>query len=287
MDKAMNREQWRMRYSAHLGLRAPDVPLFRHSARSASVADQIAYIADIGFAGVQDNFLKLRTPAEQAQIGTELARHNLQMASFTNNPLGWNKPLWGSRSAAARAELRNDIDASIAAAARVNGRIATCVTGYDAALVRADQFAAMIENLRVLADVAQQGGLVLCIEPVAENFIPGLLVNSVDDALAIVQAVDHAAVRLLFDFAHIQNHDGNVLDHLVHCWDWIGAIQVADAPGRIDLGAGTIDWPRALQILQQRGWRDLIEIEHMPLEETLAGEQQLLERLRSIEARMD
>lgn len=282
-----NKERWHMRYSAHLGLRAPDVPLFRYSARSVSIADQIAYIATIGFAGVQDNFLKLRTPQQQTQIGVELTRHNLQMGSFTNNPLSWNQPLWGSRSGAARAELRRDLEASIDAAARVNGRIATCVTGYDNTITRADQCAAMIENLREFADDAQRGGLILCVEPVAENFIPGLLVNSVDDALAIVQAVDHPSVRLMFDFAHIQNHDGAVLEHLLRCWDWIGAIQAADAPGRIDLGAGSIDWPRALNILQQRGWRDLIEIEHMPIEESTAGEQRLLNRLRNIEAQLD
>ena len=40
-----------MRYAAHLGLRAPDQPLFRHSARSVDPADQIAFLAEQGFAG--------------------------------------------------------------------------------------------------------------------------------------------------------------------------------------------------------------------------------------------
>lgn len=279
----MSEQPWRMRYTAHLGLRAPDAPLFRHSARSPTAADQIAYIASLGFAGVQDNFLKLRSEDEQRQIGAELRRHNLAMGSFTNNPLGWNKPLWGSRDATARAELRHDLETSIAAAARVNGHITTCVTGIDPAEPRAEQIEAMIDNLAELADTAAFGGLLLCVEPIAPSWIPGMLVDNIGDALAIVREVDHPAVRLQFDFAHIQSSDGDVLKHLLACWDWIGAIQAADTPGRTDLGAGEIDWPAALRILREKNWHGLIEIEHMPQEESAAGEQELLRRLREID----
>src|SRR5688572_14959315 len=50
--RLMASNRWKMRYATHLGLLAPDAPMFRHSARSADVEDQIAYLADIGFAGV-------------------------------------------------------------------------------------------------------------------------------------------------------------------------------------------------------------------------------------------
>lgn len=279
----MNERPWRMRYTAHLGLRAPDVPLFSHSARSKAPDDQIAYIASIGFAGVQDNFLKLRPDDEQRRIGAALAQHDLVMGSFTNNPNGWNKPLWGSRDAAARAELRRDLESSIAAAAHINGHIATCVTGFDPARPRADQIEAMIENLAELADDAASGGLLLCVEPIAASWIPGMLLDNIGDALAIVRAVDHPAVRLQFDFAHIESSDGDVLRQLQSCWDWIGAIQVADTPGRTDLGAGVIDWPAALRILLDNGWQGLLEIEHMPQHESVEGEAQLLDRLRIID----
>lgn len=259
------------------------MPLFSHSARSKAPEDQIAYIASIGFAGVQDNFLKLRPDAEQRRIGAALVAHGLAMGSFTNNPHGWNKPLWGARDAAARAELRRDLESSIAAAARVDGHIATCVTGTDPAGPRADQIEAMIENLAELADTAAAGGLLLCVEPVAASWIPGMLVDNIADALAIVRAVDHPAVRLQFDFAHIESSDGDVLRHLQTCWNWIGAIQVADTPGRTDLGAGAIDWPAALRILRANHWQGLLEIEHMPQHESAAGEAHLLERLRLLE----
>jgi hydroxypyruvate isomerase len=45
-----------MRYATHLGLLAPDAPMFRHSARSVGVEEQIAYLAAIGFAGCRTIF---------------------------------------------------------------------------------------------------------------------------------------------------------------------------------------------------------------------------------------
>lgn len=275
---------WTLRYTGHLGLRAPDAPLFRHSARSPDPVDQIRFLADIGFAGAQDNFLKLRPAAEQERIGAELARLNLAMGSFTNDPLHWNKPLWNTTDAAAQATLRADLDASIAAAARVNGRIATCVTALAPGVAPAQQRAAMIENLKRLADRAHRGGLTLCVEAVAPQHIPGLLLQHIDDALAVVRAVDHPAVRLLFDFGHVQASDGDALAHCIRCWDSIGAIQVADTPGRIDLGAGEQDWPAIFRALRAHGWEGLIEIEHLPCEDSAEGEQRLLSRLRAIEA---
>ena len=72
---------------------------------AADPVDQIAFLAEQGFAGVQDNFLKLRPVSEQERIGAALAQHDLRMGSFNNNPLAWNRPLWSATDPAARAEL--------------------------------------------------------------------------------------------------------------------------------------------------------------------------------------
>lgn len=274
---------WMLRYTGHLGVRGPDTPLFRHSARSIDPVDQIRFIADLGLAGVQDNFLKMRPPAQQERIGAELARQGLAMGSFTNNPTHWNQPLWNAENAEARALLRHDLEQSIATARRINGGIATCVTGLDPARPHAPQRAMMIENLKRLADTAASGGITLCVEAVAAAAIPGLLLAHIKDAAAVVRAVDHPAVRLLFDFGHVQVSDGNVLTHFEHNRDLLGAIQVADTPGRIDLGAGELDWPRILTTVRASGWTGLIELEYMPEQDSAAGEERLLQRLRVID----
>lgn len=279
----MTATSWQMRYTAHLGLRGTDTPQFRHSARSIDPIDQLRFIADQGLAGAQDNFLKMRPVAEQERIGAELARLGLAMGSFTNNPRHWNLPLWSSADADARAVLRRDLDDSIEAARRVGGRIATCVTGLAPGIPRWRQRAAMVENLKALADQAAYGNIVLCVEPVAASHIPGLLLDHIADAVQVVRTVDHPAVRLLFDFGHVQAADDDVLGHFERSRHWIGAIQVADTPGRIDLGAGELDWPRLLRAIRASGWHDLIELEHMPARDSAQGEAQLLQRLRAID----
>lgn len=283
---------FRLRYTGHLGLRAPDQPLFRHSARSADPVDQIVFLAEQGFAGVQDNFLKLRPVAEQERIGVALARYGLQMGSFNNNPLAWNRPLWSLADPAAQAELARDLEESIAAAARTGGRYLTCVTGMglrqgdpaEDAARHAAELQGMIENLRRLADRAAEGGCILCVEPVAAAWIPGLLVATLADALHVVHTVAHPAVKLLFDIAHVQTSEGDVLPRLRACWSDVALLQAADTPGRRDLGSGELDWPAILRFVREQAYAGLIEIEHLPAADSAEAENQLLRRLRAVDA---
>lgn len=283
---------FRMRYAGHLGLRGPDVPLFRHSARSPDPVDQIAFLAEQGFAGVQDNFLKLRPISDQERIGAALARHGLQMGSFNNNPRAWNRPLWSTADENARAELARDLDESVAAAARTGGQHLTCVTGMgpragnpsaDAARHQAE-LQTMVDNLGRLADRAAAAGCTLCVEPVAAAWIPGLLVATLEEALHVVRTVAHPAVKLLFDIAHVQMSEGDVLARLHACWREVALVQAADTPGRRDIGSGELDWPAILRFLQSQAYPGLIEIEHMPADDSAPGESELLRRLRAVDA---
>jgi hydroxypyruvate isomerase len=279
----MTRRAWKMRYATHLGLLAPDAPMFRHSARSVAVEDQIAYLAGIGFAGVQDNFLKLRSADEQERIGRAAERHGLEVGSFNNNPLSWDQPLWSATDHDSRMRLEGDLADSIAVARRTGARRAVCVTGRDPARSQREQLGAMADNLARFADAAARADVILHVEPVAATRFPQLLVNSLADAVEIVGAVDHPAVRLQFDIAHVAEQDGAVFERLRDCWSLVGLVQAADVPGRVDLGAGTLDWPPMLRWIRAQGYAGLIELEHLPLDDSADGEQRLLERLRAVD----
>jgi len=275
--------RWKMRYATHLGLLAPDAPMFRHSARSADVDDQVAFLAEIGFAGVQDNFLKLRPVAEQERIGRALERHGLAMGSFNNNPLSWDRPLWSSSDAAARAQLDADLAESIEVAKRTGAQSAVIVTGRDASRSQSAQLTAVADNLRRLTDSAERAGLGLYVESVASSRFPQLLINALADAVAVVDAVGSRGVRVQFDVAHVEMEDGDAFARLRDCWDRVGLVQAADVPDRVDLGAGKLDWPAILRWIRAHGYVGLVEIEHEPLEPGAAGERRLLDRLRSID----
>lgn len=275
---------WKLRYAPHVGLTAPDAPLFPESAGSTDPVNQIGFVADQGFAGIEDNFLKIRPVELQQQIGAELGRRGLAMGCFVNNPWHWNRPLWGEASDEARQQLRLDLDESIAAIGRTGGRCATVVSARRPEIPLGYQLANMVENLKRLAEPAEKAGLVLAVETVDESRWPGMLLHHIADAYAVVAAVDSPAVQLIFDVGHIAPMDGNVLTNLATCWDRIAAIQVADIPGRLELGTGELNWVNIFRFIRSRGYTGLIELEHVLSTPGLAGEQAMLSALKAIDA---
>lgn len=271
-------------FAGHLGLASAAAPLLAHSARSTAPTDQIDALADMGFAGTLDIFLKLRPPREQEAMGRRLAERGLRMGSFGGDPHHWNAPLWSSTDAEARDTLRRSIRQSVAAMRRVGGGRAVCVTGLDPARPRTAQIAGMIENLKRFGEMAGRAGLTLLVEPVAPAWIPGLLVDNLADAVRIVRSVDNPSVRLMFDIGHVAMMEEDILPALARYWDLVDTVQAADTPGRIDLGLGELDWPAILGWIAAQRYDGMVEIEHQPVDPSAGGEARLVERLRRLNA---
>jgi hydroxypyruvate isomerase len=274
---------WKQRYAPHIGLAAPDLPLFLHSAGSADPVDQIQYIAALGFAGIEDNSLKMRPSTTLDWIGAELSRHGMEMGCFVNNPTCWNKPVWGSSGEDARDKLKRDLAESVEVAFRVGGKYTTVVSGRDLSIPLGYQIASFIENLKRAAEVAEKAGLILCIETTNERGWPNMLLHHIADAYAVAKAVDSPAVRLVFDVGHVSPMDGEVIANLKACWDMVAIIQVADIPNRLELGSGELNWINIFRTIRALGYTGLIELEHLISEPGAAGEQVLLDNLRAID----
>ncbi|SNS99714.1 hydroxypyruvate isomerase [Sphingomonas laterariae] len=280
---------WHLPWTAHLGLRGPDAPLFRHSARSADPFDQIDFIADLGFAGVQDNYAALRPADEQARVAGHAARRGLKLASFVHDPLGWNLPRWSADDAEGRAALMKELAHSLATAERIGGGTVICVAGFDRARTREAQLAAMVDNLRRAGDAAGRAGVALCVEMTSPSWLPDMLVTRIADAEAVVRQAAHPAVRLMFDAGHIAMNGDDPLAVFGRVADLIGGVQVADmpegeGPGRIDVGGGTTNWVPLLRAIRAAGYAGLFEVEHEAEGEGRAGEARLIERLRAVDA---
>ena len=274
-----------LRLAGHLGLSAPDRPLLAHLGRSVDPLDQIDALADHGFAGVQDLFLKLRPPPEQAAMAEHMVRRGLVLTSFGGDPMHWNTPLWSAQDDAGRDALQASVTLSCDLAARFGGSGAVCVAGFDPDRSRNTQIAAMTENLKRHAQATSSAGLVLLVEPIAESRIAGLLLNRLEDGLNIVRAVAMPSVRLLFDIGHVSMMGHDVPSVLVECRDDIGLIQIADIPGRVDPGLGQLDCAAILRQIAEQGCSNPVELEFEPAEQTAEGEARMLSRLaRIIEA---
>ena len=264
----------------HLGLSSPDRPMLGHLARSTSPLDQLDALADHGFRGVQDLFLKVRRPAEQAAMADRMAARSLALSSFGGDPMHWNKPLWSTQDEAGRDALRASVAASAELAVRFGGGGAVCVAGFDDQRPRQAQLAAMTENLKRHAEEAARSGLTLLVEPIAPSRIPGLLLDRLEDATEMVRAVAMPSVRLLFDTGHVAMMGHAVPSALASCAAEIGLLQFADIPGRVDPGLGELDWPAILHAL--RDYAGMIELEFEPADPSTAGEMQMLVRLKAL-----
>lgn len=275
---------WKLRLAPHIGLTSLDTPLFRDSVGTLDPVAHIDFIADLGFAGVEDNLLKLRPVADQERIGRALGRRGLAMGCFVNNAADWNKPLWCTTDPAAQEKQRVDLLASIEAARRVGGRYMTTISGRDARVPLPMQLQAMVENLKRLAETAERAGVVMGIEATNEQGFPGMLVHHVLDAYTVVRAVGSPAVRLVFDAFHVQVMDGDVINNMDRVWDAVGIVQIADNPGRVEPGTGEMNYANILRHLRAKGYDGLVELEHAVSRPGRAGEQAVLDGLRAINA---
>lgn len=142
----------------------------------------------------------------------------------------------------------------------------------------AEQHDAMVHNLKVLAPVAAAAGMRLLLEPLNTRVDhPGFFMASAIEGLDIVEAVNHPAVRLLYDAYHaeVMGEDHRQILQRAHL---IGYVQVADTNGRHEPGTGTIDWATWLADLSAAGYTGDIGLEYRPSNGTLDS----LQRTREV-----
>jgi hydroxypyruvate isomerase len=265
-----------MKFAPHIGLSSPDDVMFSHHAGNDPI-DQIKFIADQDFAGIEDNFLKLRPIEVQEKIGKELAKHNLEMGCFVNN-LIFDRPTFVSDSTEAREVLLQQLRESIEVAKRVNGKYVTTLSGVlDPSLDRDYQTKNMIENLKYCAELAESAGIILGIEAITGKWWQGTFVTTIPHAYLIVKAVNSPAIKLIFDTFQVQMETGNIIENINRVWDEIACFQIADAPNRTEPTSGEINYTNILKHIQSKGYTGLIEMEHSVSQPEFAGEEKVLE----------
>ena len=276
---------WQLRYASHLGYRSAEEPLFRHSVDSLDPVAHIEYAARLGFAGVQYAWARGRPQAEQAAVGGAMARCGLETGCVSYTTVeNIRRPLWSDTGRQARETLANELASAFETARRVGSTHLVVLSGLAPQTSERAQRAAFVENLRWAAERAERAGVVLLLESVDRNRLPGMLLHHIDDAREIVTAVGSPAVRLIFDTAHIQAMDGDLIANLEAAWDAVAIVQLADTPGRLEPGTGEVDFDAVLAVLKRRGFRGLVELEFNWSAAGRDVEQAGIERLRRIDA---
>lgn len=111
------------------------------------------------------------------------------------------------------------------------------------------------DTLNRIGDLAEEHKVTFMIEnlnlPVDH---PGVPFAKIEDTLSLVSSVNRAGLKLNLDLYHVQIGEGNLIEWCRKCQPWIGEIQVADVPGRMEPGTGEINYHGIANALKAMGY---------------------------------
>jgi hydroxypyruvate isomerase len=166
----------------------------------------------------------------------------------------------------ARRGFVEEISASVATAKRLGVKTLIVTTGSeDRNRPRADQHAAYVAALKAAAPVAEQGGVVLALEPLNTKVDhPGYFLHSAKEGFEILDQVGSPAVKMLFDIYHHQIMEGNIIPDITTNISKIAHFHVADVPGRHEPGTGEINYANVFKAIAKTGYNGFVGLEFKP-----------------------
>lgn len=268
---------FKLKYAPHFGM-------FKNHA-GEDLIDQLKFMAEVGFQGLEDNGLPGRSVEEQERIGQELARLGMTMGVFVATG-DFKNVTFASNNPEIREKLVNDMRNAVEIAKRVNAKWCTVVPGcYDIGLEWDYQTAHVIENLKHCCEVLEPAGLVMVLEPLnAWTNHPGLFLTKIPQAFMICQAVGSPSCKILNDLYHQQITEGNLIPNIDYAWSEIAYFQVGDNPGRKEPTTGEINYKNVFKHIHSKGFDGIVGMEHGNAKPGKEGELALIQAYAECDA---
>ena len=266
---------FRLNYAPHDGMFAA------HAGKN--FIDQIRFMADQGFKGIEDNGLLGRSVAEQEQIGKVLSDLKMTMGVFVVDG-GDN---WKISLTSGKQEFKDNFvktcQRSVEAAKRVNAKWMTVVPGFfDRKLPLDIQTSNVIDALRRGAEIFEPHGLVMVLEPLSDT--PELFLRHAPQTYMICKAVNSPSCKILYDIYHMQRNEGHLIPTIEQCWDEIAYFQIGDNPGRKEPGTGEVNFKNIFKYIHKKGYTGIMGMEHGNFSEGKEGELALIRAYREADS---
>jgi hydroxypyruvate isomerase len=263
-------------------LYAPHIGMFANSAGPNPI-DQINFMADNGFRGLEDNELMSRPIDLQTKIGETLAKRNMTMGVFVISFDKWpptNTLTSGSKEW--RDTFLTTCKNALEVAKRVNAKHMTVVPGnFSRDLPMGLQTAHLIETLKYAKDIFEPSGKIMVLEPLSDN--PDLFLRHSDQTYAICTAVNSPSCKILYDIYHMQRNEGNLIKNIERCWEQIAYFQIGDNPGRNEPTSGEINYKNVFKYIYNKGYRGVLGMEHSNAFPNKEGEQRLISAYHEVD----
>lgn len=232
--------------------------------------ERFAAAAKAGFRGVE-YVGPYAFPKEQ--VAEALNANGLKQVLF-NLPAGnWDK---GDRGIACdpnrTGEFQEGVGKTIEYAKALDCKLVNCLAGIlPAGVAREKGWNTMASNLAFAAKKLKAAGIQLIIEPINSYDIPGFLLNTSKDGIAMIDQVGGDNLKLQYDIYHMQRMEGEIAATLTRLFQRIGHIQIADNPGRNEPGTGELNYPFLFRHIDALGYAGWIGAEYKPKAGTVDG----------------
>lgn len=134
-----------------------------------------------------------------------------------------------------------------------------------------EHFETFMVNLNWAAQMCQQSGITVLIEPINTFERPGYLISTTAQARRVIDQVDSPNVAIQFDFHNAQLVEGNLSALLEQNLDYIRHMQIAGVPGRTPPDQGEIHYPYLFRLIDELGYTGWVGCEYTPGENTADG----------------
>jgi hydroxypyruvate isomerase len=259
---------------------APSLGMFREHAGKDPI-DQLKFMADQGFRAMFDNGLMNRPPQVQEAIAREMDRLNMTLGPFVAYA-DFKVKSFVTQDKEIQQMLAQRIKTAIETAKRTNAKWALVVPGrYDERLEWDYQTANVVKNLKRYAEICEPSGLVIVIEPLNPWNHPGLFLTKIPQAYQICRAVGSPSCKIINDLYHQQISEGNLIPNIDRAWEEIASFHLGDSPGRKEPNTGEINYKNIFKHLHNKGYGDVLCMEHGKSKPGKDGEKAVIEAYRA------
>ena len=164
------------------------------------------------------------------------------------------------------ADAQNDIAESILIAEEIGAKALHILAGITEQNI--ESFNTFILNLDYALNNSH---LMIVIEPVCEEQLPGYFLKTLAQAAQVLEAVRNPRLKILFDCYHVLKQSGDLVGNFTAFADHIGHVQIAAAEARGEPFPGELDYTMLLPKFQSLGYVGPFGCEYRPKATTEAG----------------
>jgi hydroxypyruvate isomerase len=232
--------------------------------------DRFEKASQFGFKGVEYLF---PYGWKNEQLSEKLEKYGLQQV-LHNLPAGnWGAGERGIACLSGReGKFQEGVGLAIEYAKALNCKRLNCLVGKTPQGVPPEKVRqTLVSNLQFAAAALEKEGIRLLIEPLNDRDIPGFYLIHTQDALRLMEEVNHSNLWLQYDIYHMQIMEGNLTKTILNNLNRIAHIQLADNPGRHEPGTGEINFTNLFRSIDEAGYEGWIGCEYAPIGKTEDG----------------